>query len=1483
MSEDLPTPPLRLRRIHLHGVGPDRARFDPLDLDFATSDGAASRVLLSLTNTGGKSTLITLVTSLIVPSSRAQVGGRQLGDYVLTGDTSHVVCEWEDETTGVRMVTGTVMEWKDGRRQPGPQQRSTTNMYRRWYLFRTRPDFPGIDDLPFLTEGRRTTFDQYLTMVKELLDPYPAAQAVFAKTQQEWVETLERQTNIDPVLVGYQMRMNDSEAGAEKLLESFDSPDHVVRFFVSALNDEQHLTDFTSKLRDYAELAVDRPRLEALAAFCEQAGARVERVARGGEALADAEREEKQARISGGEHATALSNRIEQDRQRCEELALRKQRTQEKAAELRRKFSQVSDIRMQLHLESARVELAAAESEEEQARKAEEEHGFEARAWEAVQLVLDISEARARVRTAQRAYDTAEQGMEPLRRRADQAAAALAARLDTLATEAERKAEDADTRASEATEEQRRAQERLQEATRRVDAVRRRIDTLETTVHESEAAYEAAVSAGWIADGEPVRDCVTRWTERRDTARQEEAEAERVAEEAEADFDRAEADIEELENELVSLREKAYEHRSRLEAFDGEVAGLADDEVLLSVLGAPPADVASVRRAADLTERAAHESEERAAGHQQRATEAQKEVAHLDEAGTAPAGPDTLAVLRVITEANIGAVTGLRWIEKNVPDPEARAAYIAAHPELAGGVVVSDPGRFDEVTALLAENAPRTRTTVTVTVAADEHGTTTGDAERFHYVVVPHRATWDAEWAARTRENLHRTAVHEGEQAALAREAARRNRACSAACVSFANRWEETSREKLVARAEEADSTLRARDEQRTQRMNERQRHRQEAATARQNRDRARDRASEAEQWLVKAEELRAQVEAAERARSEKSAGEAELAQANSEVDSARRAEREYQVVRDSCVAEAAEQRANRDPWLKERAQLGTAPAAVDPGGSLEAVRAEWETARNQRDAAERGMPEALELDHAKQLLSQWEVRRERHGTREWKRAEELSETSAASSAASLNGALTRAKEAARSAESKRLEAQSAVERARGHLEEVRPTDRQNHVDLSRTPEWEPATPQEIPSVLERLDTYGAEVRRERDEAENEVDEVAELHDQLLKDIEVFGDIVEIWTADRSPTTHVFQGTKESARTRMLELRHDHVSKNRALNTAQDELREAVHHARAVASDVRWKDLGEPVVVRIRSLSEPDLVGESSTLAERIRALGESATGDLEDLDTHRTILRDDLIVLCREQRRLLREVVRSSQLPVGLGELSTQPAIRIRFADAPDDEAAARLSDRIDTWARELAENPKRATSSDARARWLADAVRDTVVNRTRAGAWSIDILKPSIDGQVFYCTPERIPYEFSGGQELTLAVLVYCALSRVRAAHRVGGPRPPGTLILDNPFGSASAETLIAMQHRLAAHTGLQIICATGLHDTGVDAAFTGPGSVIVKLRNDGDQRRNLSFLRLRANVVDGVDVAGAMTGGRDPSASTNWVDALRYEVGR
>jgi hypothetical protein len=85
--------------------------------------------------------------------------------------------------------------------------------------------------------------------------------------------------------------------------------------------------------------------------------------------------------------------------------------------------------------------------------------------------------------------------------------------------------------------------------------------------------------------------------------------------------------------------------------------------------------------------------------------------------------------------------------------------------------------------------------------------------------------------------------------------------------------------------------------------------------------------------------------------------------------------------------------------------------------------------------------------------------------------------------------------------------------------------------------------------------------------------------------------------------------------------------------------------------------------------------------------------------------------------------------------------------------------------------------------------------------------------------------------------------------------------------------------MQHRLAAHAGVQLICATGIGDPVIDAAFTTPGSVVVRLRNDGDVRRNLSYLRIRSVNASGVETN--LLGGRDPEDPDNYVTALSYRA--
>jgi hypothetical protein len=1482
----LPIPPLRLRRIYLQGVGPDGARFDPLDMDFTASGGAASRVLLSLTNTGGKSTLITLISSLVVPASRAQVGGKNLGDYVLTGDTSHIVCEWEDAATSVRVVTGTVMEWKDGRRQPGHKQRSTTNMHRAWYLFRTGPGLPRVDDLPFIIDGRRASFETYVAAVTSLVSPYSQARWVLARTQQDWARTLQDHTNLDPVLFGYQMRMNDSEAGAEKLLATFDSPDNVVRFFVAALNDDREMTDFTAKLSPYAELAGGREELEALAGFGAQIAPLVALVADRTALVDEMAATALKARVAGGEHATALENRVAQDEATLSELEQEVAAAAQELAAARREYGQISDIRLQLQLEQARARLAEAVRVVGEHTLLSAKAELEADAWDAVNVVLDTEVARQERDSAQAAYDAAHAGLGPLRAQVATAAAALAGRLDGLISEADAAARASDELVIASQDAQDRALEDEKAGERARDEARRQLTEIDEKVRAATDASTAATQAGWLLVREHPDRCLRRWQRTRGEANASAEEEEGKASAAESSFDAAGEQLQALDDELVGLRRSAERDQARLEAFDADLAGLADDDTVLALLGGAPADVLDARRAGEMADNAANDADRRAADHERLSQVAREELAHLDETGTAPAGPDALAVLEVLRKAHIGAVGGLDWIERNVASPDDRPAFIAAHPDIAGGVIVSDPVRFAPAIGQIIAASPRTRTPVTVTTAAacaiPPHDSEDGD---LRHVVVPHRATWDRAWATTTRAELDATATSEGRAATQARAASARYREASAVCAAFISRWHATTRPDLFGTASASTQKVTSDEQQRAKLVTNRDRCRQTASTARTRAAEARRDAHSADQNAAAATQLVQVTSEAATVGLRRPAAETGLSDALQQLGAAITARKAATAQITASLQTAAQARADCSTWQRARDTLGVEKAAADPGGNLAVVEAAWAALRDELTAAEQGLVEAEFLNRAQRRLNQAIGRRSRFEQPILDRASELAVSTAASSRESLIGAQRRARAGAAQAEKDRLRAETEHDQATLALQAAAPTsgDRQNHFDLSNTPQWLPATSAEIPALLERLEIRNAELLARRDAAEQAERDAQELHDVVADDISAFNDTIAMWPSERMPTGRSFAGSKTTAREEMRTLVTAHRDADSAERSARDELRDAVTAVRAAASDARWRALNAPAVVRVRSLPDADLVTEAPVLARRIQSMAESASGDLAALNTHRTILRDGLLALCREQRRLLREVTRASRLPAGLGDFSDNPAIKIRFEEAPDDEAAARLASRIDSWATELAANPKRVSSAEVRARWLADAVRDTVVDRARAGPWSIEILKPRIDGKVVYCPPDRIPQEFSGGQVLTLAVLVYCALSGVRSAHRPGGARPPGTLILDNPFGAASAETLIAMQHRLAAHTGLQLVCATGLHDAGIDAAFTGPGSVIVKLRNDGDLRRNLSFLRLRTSVVDGIDISGTITAGRDPASPQNWVDATGYEIRR
>ncbi|HVW31902.1 MAG TPA: hypothetical protein VHL53_05125, partial [Acidimicrobiia bacterium] len=197
---------VRLRRVRLDGIGPPGARFDPLTIDLTTGGAASPVALLFLENGGGKSVLLRLVFSVVLPGRRNVVGGAKLTDYVLARDVGHVICEWEVDDGRLipsLLVTGKVFEWQGGNRSA-----NADSLRESWYSFHPSPGVTDFDTLATRHGGRRISRVGFLAGLTEAQRSTPALGLVVEHSPGAWREHLLKNTPLDPELFRYQRAMN---------------------------------------------------------------------------------------------------------------------------------------------------------------------------------------------------------------------------------------------------------------------------------------------------------------------------------------------------------------------------------------------------------------------------------------------------------------------------------------------------------------------------------------------------------------------------------------------------------------------------------------------------------------------------------------------------------------------------------------------------------------------------------------------------------------------------------------------------------------------------------------------------------------------------------------------------------------------------------------------------------------------------------------------------------------------------------------------------------------------------------------------------------------------------------------------------------------------------------------------------------------------------------------------------------------------------
>ncbi|MEV7615871.1 hypothetical protein [Streptomyces sp. NPDC089799] len=783
-----------LSRIRLYSIGPAGARYAdtvldlrgvgrpvphpaPTQAEFFEEEPTgpprrpAPAGVLFLENGGGKSVLLKLIFSVMLPGHRNTLGGASSGvlrKFLLAEDCGHVALEWQHTQTGECVVVGKVSEWRGRQVSNDPRKFAEA-----WYSFRPGPGL-SLDNLPVAestavrppvegssgAQGRRRTMKGFRDAITEAGKAYPHLEVCWEEIHDRWNEHL-GELGLDPELFRYQREMNADEgeaAGLFAVKKDSDFTDLLLRA-VTDTRDTDGLADlvhgFGNKLGRRAELMAERDftagSVDLLTRIVEAAQGR----ARARDVHAGAERRTRTL-------ARRLSARAGEERARAADLAQRVTTAAHEVTAAEAARDRSAAIAAELAYRHASLALTVAEK----AAAAQRRELLEARtlhsAWQAAESVLRHRAAADRSARVAAAIREAERDAAPALAARAGAAAALVRALHTAAENGERLANEEEERSAALQDTAETAHRDATAAATAAQRARSESEHLRARLAEVEQETAEAVRAGWLDDSAPDADparaalaasdaektAVAAWDEAREAARTA-AEAARgaAAAEARAELTAARA------ADAAAAAENAHATELRTAASLAESPRLAD---LLGLPGAPASSaVPRPRTAADahgtdgagpdapgaddgtaaaggltaedldrnaedlrtlLNDRVAA-AESRLFDLRTAAADDARILGALGDGGLLPPGPDVLATVEYLAEHGIPALPGWRYLAQSVA-PADHAAVLAARPELVDGVVITDPDTHARAREVLGAAALLPRSAVAVGTAA---------------------------------------------------------------------------------------------------------------------------------------------------------------------------------------------------------------------------------------------------------------------------------------------------------------------------------------------------------------------------------------------------------------------------------------------------------------------------------------------------------------------------------------------------------------------------------------------------------------------------------------------------------------------------------------------------------------------------------------------------------------------------------------------
>ncbi|MFJ2708706.1 hypothetical protein ACIO3R_36715 [Streptomyces sp. NPDC087428] len=620
-----------LSRVRLYSIGPAGARYAdtvldlrgvgapvphpaPAQAEFFEEEPVgpprrpAPAGVLFLENGGGKSVLLKLIFSVMLPGHRNTLGGASSGvlrKFLLAEDCGHVALEWQHTLTGECVVVGKVSEWRGRQVSNDPRKFAEA-----WYSFRPGPGL-SLDSLPVAeatsvgrpaegvsgARGRRRTMKGFRDALTEAGKFYQHLDVHWEEIHDRWNEHL-GDIGLDPELFRYQREMNADEgeaAGLFAVKKDSDFTDLLLRA-VTDTRDTDGLADlvsgFGNKLGRRAELTAERDFTAGSVDLLGRIVEATETRSRTRDVHAGAERRTRTL-------ARRLSARAGLERGRTAELAQQVTGAAHTVTGAEQTRGRAALIAAELAYRHASLALTSAEKSAAAQRRELVDARTLHSAWQAAEAVLRHRAAADRAARVAVAIREAERDAAPALAARATAAADLVRALHTaaeagesVANEEEERSETLQTSGEAAHRDATTAATEAQRARSEAGHLRQRLSEVEQETAE-------AVRAGWLDDTAPNADPARAALAANDAEQSAVAAWDTAREAAGSAADRSrQAAATESRAELAAAR-AADGARAAEQAYEAELRAaesIAAEHRLADLLGLPTAQAGGVPR-----------------------------------------------------------------------------------------------------------------------------------------------------------------------------------------------------------------------------------------------------------------------------------------------------------------------------------------------------------------------------------------------------------------------------------------------------------------------------------------------------------------------------------------------------------------------------------------------------------------------------------------------------------------------------------------------------------------------------------------------------------------------------------------------------------------------------------------------------------------------------------------------------------------------